>query len=211
VAAILIGNGLAAEGAPTGYDPAGNLAYLRAHSGTAKATIGLSLELVGFALFAFFLARLWAHLRSAEGGDGVLSMAALVGGITMLAIKLGSGAELLAMDQRRDTMSAEQVQQLVDVGGATFLLSFLPFGVLLVASGLVVARRGGLPRWLGWVALALGVGNIGAVLAGPETMVVLPFLLGLLWIIVTSVLIARRSTGQVVSIDPDFTPAYAGR
>lgn len=192
VVLILVGNGLSADGAPVGYDPDAQLAYLRDNTGTTGDTIGLGLELLGFALFPFFLARLWSQLRAADRGDGVLPMTALAAGVTMLAIKLGSGAELIALGDRADTLSGEQVQQLVDVNSATFVLSFLPFGVLLFAAGLATVRNGGLPRWLGWSALVLGAGNVVSSMTDPDGPMVVPFLLGLIWIVVTAVVMARR-------------------
>lgn len=193
VALILVGNGLSGDAAPVGYDPPAQLEYLRESAGTTRDTIALALELAGFALFPFFLARLWAQLRAADEGGAVLPMAVVVSGVTMLAVKLGSGPEIITLSDRADRLSADQVQQLLDVNSAAFVLSFLPFGVLLAAAGLAAVRNGGLPTWLGWAAVVLGIGNALASVTDPDAPMVIPFLLGLVWVVVASVVMARSA------------------
>lgn len=97
---------------------------------------------------------------------------ALVAALTMLAIKLGSAAPmmLLRLDREHGPGTA---QVLNDLGGATFVLSWLPFGVVL---GLV-----GVPLSI--------VGMRDPVSASPVA-----FLLGLLWLAAVSTRLAVRSS-----------------
>ena len=58
--------------------------------------------------------------------------------------------------------------------------------VLLLASGLSIALYGALPRWLGWIAILLGV-------VGLTPIGFVAFLGGGLWILIVSVLLTLRA------------------
>ncbi len=91
-------------------------------------------------------------------------------------------------------------------------LNVLFLGVTPIAFGLAVASDGGYPRWLGWVALALGVvsvvNGLGGLIAGPTTafFMVFPVAAGLitLWVLAMGVLLGRRAAGA-----PAVAPAPA--
>ena len=85
-----------------------------------------------------------------------------------------------------NTIGAAQVLNVLDANDFIPMVSGI--AVLLLASGLSVVRHGGLPRWLGWVGVVLGVlmftpaGFFGFLASG-------------VWIVIASVLLtlARRS------------------
>ena len=58
--------------------------------------------------------------------------------------------------------------------------------VLFLATGIVTVRRPVLPRWLGWVAIVIGV----IALAGPLGFVGL--ILSILWLLVVSIMMLVR-------------------
>jgi hypothetical protein len=68
-----------------------------------------------------------------------------------------------------------------------------------MAAGLVVARSGGLPRWLGWAALVLAVANLvaaaGVVNDTPWLALVAfgSFMLMVVWALIVSVILTRRA------------------
>jgi len=91
------------------------------------------------------------------------------------------------------------VQTLNVLDNNDFVPAVAGVALLVLAAGLSVVRHGGLPRWLGWVAIVLGIAAFTP--AG-----FIAFLAGGVWIIVVSILftIARHSTGGP-------TPAVAER
>src|SRR5215210_277627 len=91
--------------------------------GGTGSEIGILLELLGFAFFLFFLGSLWACLRNTEGGGGWLSATAFGAGLAEFAVKLGSGAPLLATRANRG-MDPEIARALVAINDASFLLTF---------------------------------------------------------------------------------------
>ena len=139
-----------------------------------------------------FFGYLYRVLRSAEGDDGWLSTAALVAGVTGLTIKLASHAPELAIHRDHIAKGTQLYKLVDDIAGAATLTSLYPLAVCSAAIAAIVLREHILPRWLGvfaaLTAIALAVN--GAFL---DASFVPAFLLFLLWTLVTSIVLYRRS------------------
>jgi hypothetical protein len=138
------------------------------------------------ALLIFFFGYVRKVLRAAEGENGMLSLVAFVGAAimatgvaidSMIAFALAEGADDI------EPVAAQALQALWD---NDFLPLALGSVVLLLATGLSIVRHGALPKWLGWVAIALAVisftpiGFVG-------------FLGAALWILIVSVMLSLRA------------------
>lgn len=193
VVAILVGNGITESGAPLEDTPAAALAYFELQqSGGHRFAIGL--ELLGFCLMVVFLARLYAALREAERPGGWLAGLALAGGLTTVAIKLGSVAPYL-VGLSVENLPAEQARLLLQLGDGAFLVSAMTSGLLVLGVAGSALSSGLLPRRFALLGLPIGLLAVFGSLApssldgGPG---VPGFLLGLLWLAATSVLLAVR-------------------
>lgn len=122
------------------------------HSQMASAVLGA----VAVIFFIFFAAFLWNRLRT-KFRDSPLPAAGLVGGAL-----IGVGGSLFSAM----TFCLTDVPDKLDPSAAQALNVlnndiFFPFAcgacLYLIANGLLVARGGMLPRWLGWVAIVIGV------------------------------------------------------
>jgi hypothetical protein len=119
----------------------------------------VSAALAGIAgtLFVFFGGYLRRVLRDAEGEDGVLSAVAFAGSIVFAVGIAIDGTITFALAETADDIRPSAVQAL----SALWSNDFLPFAVglqiFLLASGISVVRHGALPKWIGWVAIALAV------------------------------------------------------
>ena len=178
--------------------------------GGTRPGIGLLVELLGFVFFAFFLGSLWAFLRSAEGEGGWLSAAAFGGGLVALAVRIASVAPVLAV-RASEGMDPGTAKALLAMNGASFDITFLPLGVMLLATAIVAVRTGALPRWLGWASVVVALGLLGALSAAvvspsPPEWVFLAMLLFALWTVTTSIVLIRRA-GEP---DPVQTAHLAG-
>jgi hypothetical protein len=171
------------------------------------------LSILGFLCFLFFLGSLWSVLRRAEGANGWLAAAAFGGGLMSLTIKLAGGAPVLAaLHGACAGIDPQLWQTLHAMDGASFFISFFPLVVLLVAFAIVTIRFGALPRWLGWMAVVVAVallagGTAGTIYARDDAG--LPFLLFVLWTLITSVILVWRAgqpfpavSGTPVSLPP---------
>lgn len=162
-------------------------------------------EMLGLLMFVVFVATLAALLRREEGEPGIFSSIALAGGLMSAAVKLASVAPLVAVYWRAsDGWDPQLVTALIDMNDAAFGLTWALNGVMLLGAGAVLVRSRLLPRWLSWGALVLGVAMPLGLLA-PFSIGILPFLLGLLWTLIASLVLAWRR--PVAGSRPVVAPA----
>lgn len=187
---INVGNGIANAGLsgsnrPTAQEAAADAAYLATH-GLNK--VGVGLEILGFCLFIVFLGRLIVLLR--ERG-GVWGMTAVVAGLSMLAVKLGSGVSTLVAGLDREQLSATESLFLTDIGSVAFVLSWVPMGLFVAA----LASTHLVGRNLRWTGLIAGLASVATGIVGvfdPGKAIVVPFLLCMLWTLVASVRLVAK-------------------
>jgi len=164
------------------------------------------MEILAFLFFLFFLGNLWSALRRAEGGSGWLSATAFGGGLMSVTIKVASAAPILAARYRAgDGLDPQLARTLQDINDASFYLSFFPLAVLLAAFAIVAIRSGALPKWLGWIAAALGAAFIVGGMSGSADLqpewAGLPMILFLFWVIAVSVVLMRRAGQPLPTVE----------
>jgi hypothetical protein len=145
---------------------------------------------IALPFLVFFASTLRHELRRA-GGTGQLSTAAFGGGVLAAAgFGLLSTVHIALSSAGEKVVTQATVQTLNVLDNNDFVPAVAGVALLVLAAGLSVVRHGGLPRWLGWVAIVLGIAAFTP--AG-----FIAFLAGGVWIIVVSILftIARHSTG----------------
>ena len=155
-------------------------------------------EILAFLFFLFFLGNLWSALRRPEGGSGWLSATAFGGGLMSVTIKVASAAPVLAARYRAgDGLDPQLARTLQDINDASFYLSFFPLAVLLAAFAIVAIQSGALPKWLGWIAAAVGLAFIVGGMSGSADLqsewAGLPMILFTFWVIAVSVVLIRRA------------------
>jgi hypothetical protein len=156
------------------------VSYWTAHDARAITAAILG----GFA--ALFLIWFGGSLRSAllraEGGEGRLSTLAFAGVlVTGISGAINASIELALGDVADDV--PEGVVQTMSVLFAEFYLPFIVgVVIMLFASGLCALRFGGLPRWLAWVGIVIGVITL-------TPLGFFGFLASLLWVLAVSVLL----------------------
>ncbi len=189
---------------PSGQQSLDNLHWM---ADSTSAQVGMSLELLGFAFSIVFVAYLCHRVR----GAGWLAVAALVGGIVWIAVKLASGAPMFAAYGLRDEISASTAQMLVDINGASFVISWIPKGIFVAFAAAAGMVSGTIGRVLGWGGVIAGVTTVGiTAAAGADVLSAnfLPFLLCVLWGLLVSLRLGLARTAPDLAEDtPDWTPA----
>ena len=213
VLAVMIGNGLALAGWSGATNGTAVLADLQRELSVVNI-VGLSMELFGWVALVVFLGYLYRVLQRAEGSTGWLAPVAFGSGLIMVCIKLGSVAPLTAAWHRRDDLTVNTATTLSDLGDALFVVSGWATGLLVASAAGSALISGALPRWLGWFGLVSGVATLVAGTAGimaPAAYNPLPFLAGLLWILITSVLLTARAprVGQHEVVEPTVPTGVA--
>ncbi len=173
--------------------PAKIVAYYATHRSEVKTSA--LLFALAFLILVLFAASLRSYFRRTPAAEG-LSALVLAGAVLIAAGALISSGVEFGLANEIHHLGPETVQTLDFI---TEEVAFLPIigGAFLLAigSGLAILRGAQLPKWLGWVAIVLGI----AALVPPASF---PALLGFaIWSAIVSILIYRR-TGPAVSGDP---------
>ena len=185
--------------------------------GGPNIQIAFLMEILAFLFFLFFLGNLWSALHRAEGGNGWLSATAFGAGLMSVTIKVASAAPILAARYRAaDGLDLQLARTLQDINDASFYLSFFPLAAFLAAFAIVAIRSGALPKWLGWIAAALGLAFIVGGMSGSADLqsewAGLPMIVFTFWVIAASVVLIRRAgavhpAGRSVPVAPASTPS----
>src|SRR5712692_7744052 len=139
---------------------------------------------VGATFFLFFAASLRARLRRREGGEALAALAfagavlVAVGGATFSALSW-------SLTDARNTLDPSAAQALNVISNDFFF----PFAVgtcaFMIGNWLAVLRTGALPKWLGWIALPIGIAALTPV-------GFISFLVVMAWSLIVSVLLYLR-------------------
>jgi hypothetical protein len=158
--------------------------YVKESSQVKTSTVLFSLA---FLFVVMFAAALRSYLRRTPAAEGLSAMV-LAGAVLMAAGALLSGGVEFGLANEIHHLGPESVKTLNLI---TEEMAFLPIigGAFLFAlgSGLAILCGAQLPRWLGWVAIVLGI----AVLIPPASF---PALLGFaIWSVIVSIMMYRRT------------------
>jgi hypothetical protein len=167
----------------TDSSTADTVSYWSAHDSRLIASAIIGTFAVIFLIW--FGGSLRSALMRAEGGEGRLSTLAFAG-ILVIGITGGIGSSLtfVVADTVND-VPAEATQAL-SVLSEDFFLPFLAgIALFMFATGICVLRHGGLPRWLGWAAIVIGVVSVTPV-------GFIGFVLSFIWVPVASVVLYLR-------------------
>lgn len=154
-----------------------------------------ALVVLGFTAFVIFVGSLHRVLRLAEGPDGWVATVALAAGLLYSAGRFDAQAPRMVEAYRGDALSADLARTLVDLNDMAFVVSGLLLGLYTASAGLVGLAHRLRPRWLWWFGMVTGVLAVIAGIVGmvePRSYLPLPFLTGLVWITVVSVLLTAR-------------------
>ena len=148
-----------------------------------KDSILISALLGGIAAVAlvFFANHLRRLMREAP------TSAVILAGASIIAV--GGGVDMtisFALAEAADDVDPTAVQALQALWDNDFMPIAIGIVVFLLSSGLAILRTGALPKWWGWVAVVLAV--IGMTPVGFAA-----FMGSLLWVLVTSVMLALRA------------------
>jgi hypothetical protein len=146
---------------------------------------------VGLITFAWFVVALTTLLRRAEGEAPWRSTIAMVSGVLLVAPVL-SGNEV-AVAFRADDLDPQIAMYAFDEAQAAFANARVALGSFAVCCGWVIASTRFLPRWLGWLAIASGVGLALSRISWTNEIWLLPYAMFWLWVIIVAILLLRRN------------------
>jgi hypothetical protein len=186
---------------PPGSDASGKevIAFYSAQGGTQ--VLAAALLSLGFVFFVFFAGSLRSFLRQTPELEP-LSTIALAGAVVEAVGQTMGAGYVWTLAQgagHLDSSAAEALNGLSNNAVATNTAGMLIFGI---AAGLALLRGNRLPRWLGWVAIAMAV----VVVTPAEGF---SFLALIVWMLILSILIWMRS-GQARQEPAGSIPSPGG-
>jgi hypothetical protein len=144
-----------------------HVAFYTQHGATLR--LGNYLMTLPTPFFLFFLAGLGGVLRRAEGGGSTLATATVTSGaIVAILWPLSAVLNNIGIDIAQAGGDAATIVALDAIGPYMLALSTLPRAILLAAASVGLLNGRFIPRWLGWLGLALAVVS----LVGSGTMLV---------------------------------------
>jgi hypothetical protein len=165
--------------------------YYHAHSSSIETSS--LLFAIAFLVFVFFAGTLRSYLRRTPAAEGPAAIALAGATIMTIGATLGAGVEY-GLAHNISHLSPTAAQAVNVVSNEVFLPLLAGAFVFSVASGVAILCGAALPKWLGWVAIVMGI----AALIPPAFFPML--IVFVIWSVVVSVLMYRR-TG--VSADTD--------
>lgn len=185
--AVLVVSAVFSNGSETPKATAG-VGKVVAYYATHRSEVETSniLFALAFLVLVLFAGALRSYLRRTPAAEG-LGALVLAGGILMAgAAIMGTGLEY-GLAHNLHHLSPQEARTLNFLSQELFLPVLAGAFVLAICSGLAILRGAALPKWLGWVAIVLGI----VVLVPPASF---PALLGfVIWSIVVSILMYRRT------------------
>lgn len=139
--------------------------------------------------FLLFFASSLRHDLRRLGGTGQLANAAFAGGVLAAAGFGILGTVHLALADAGDSVKTLGTAQTLNVlDNNDFIPAAVGLGLLVLAAGASAVRHGGLPKWLGWLGIVIGI-----VVFTPAGF--FGFLASGVWIVIASVLLTQARQG----------------
>lgn len=154
------------------------VAFYKAHQSDVRiATILLAFA---FIFLLFFAGSLRAYLRSTQAGES-LSTIALAGAAVLLTGEAVGAGIAYALTNSPGSLDPSAAQALNVLGAGMVLIPAAGFFVFGISIGLAILCGTGLPKWLGWTAIAMGI----VVVTPAEGF---SFLALVIWMVIVSIL-----------------------
>ncbi len=159
------------------------IAFYQAHHRIERISTIVSVFALAFLMF--FAASLRSHLRRTQAVEGLAALVLPAAALLTVGLTTSAGfAYALADAPGHLATATAQTLNLLDED--VFFAMVAGVGLFGIASGLAILRAASLPRWLGWVAIAIGL-----VAFTPAFGIALLALS--LWVLAASVLIYTRT------------------
>jgi hypothetical protein len=158
---------------------------------------GAYLSTLGLAALLWFFGGTYAILKSNEGASPWRSTIALISGVAFVA-GVGGGGWQLATFRTAEGLDPQLARFAFDMGNLGFASAWVALGSFAIAAGWVLLTSPSFPRWLGWWALAAGVGLVAARAVWTSPFWFFPYILFWVWVVAMCVVVLRRrSSGSL--------------
>jgi hypothetical protein len=156
---------------------------------------GALLSMAAAVLLVFFANTLRKTLHREEGAGGGTSPIVLAGATIIATGAAIDGTISIALAEAVEDIDPAATQALQALWDNDFLPLALGLSLFFLGAGISIVRHGGLPKWLGWIAILLGIAAITPVGFAA-------FLGGAVWVLVASVMMTLRNRAGQTPHEP---------
>lgn len=158
---------------------------------TVAAPLRSFIFTMGLVSFVWFAGALTTMLRRAEGEPSWRSTVAMASAVLVVATVL-FGNEIAVTFRAHDT-DAQIAMYAFEEGQAAFANARVALGSFALCCGWIITSTRVLPRWLGWVAVAIGAGLVLTRISWTNPIWLVPYVSFWLWMLAVAVTLLRRS------------------
>jgi len=159
------------------------VAFYKAHQSDQR--IAAILLAFGFIFLLFFAGSLRGYLRQTPASEALSSIALAGAAVLMAGEAVGTGLTF-ALTDSPGSLDPAAAQALNVLSAGMVLIPAAGFFVFGISIGLAILGGTGLPKWLGWTAIAMGI----VVVTPAEGF---SFLALVLWMVTVSILMFRAA------------------
>jgi len=178
---LLVASGVTAQKPPDDFASSATVvSFFKAHQGAEK----VSNLLAGLAVVFLVLFASWLRTHLDSRGAGGLASAVFGGALVLVvggAARAGIGWALASGHDKLDPGAAQTLNVLF----SSHYPAIVGIAVFMFALWVAILRTGALPRWLGWIALPIGL-----IAIAPPSLI--PLFATAVWILVVSILMYVR-------------------
>lgn len=188
VVLLIIGFGPVGGDTPGSDDSASKISAFY-HDHQTKEVVAAVIVALAVIFFAMFIVALRDYLRGDGANGDFWPTVALVGGVVSVAgFCLAITVHAALVDGGHNKLPGDAMIALNAVDNWDFFAFAFPLTIMLFGvAGATLKGQADLPKWLGWLALVIGI----LFFAGPLGFIA--FLLTGIWIIIASVVMYRRA------------------
>jgi hypothetical protein len=184
---------------PGSDEPAELLAWFQDDTGTILASAFIFM--LGSVFFLIFVGALRGRLLAFEGPGAFLTSIAFAAGLATAILTMLIPAPNLSAAISESELTGETALAVSIIDDAFFVGAELSAALFLLATGLVILRYGGLPRWLAWVSFLFALWLLIPPIGWAGLLFGVP-----LWTIAVAVLMWMRPAGEPVAARPPDAP-----
>ena len=189
--------GLSGQEPSFGDDAAAVLPFFQATSSEA-AQLGRAVLVVGLLAFTWFAMGLCLLLADAEGRPAWRST--IAGASALLFVASGMSGHQQAAAYLADTLTPELAGYAFSAGHLEFENGWVAMGSFALCLGLAIIHTRAHPPWLGWLAVASGIGLVVSRAFWTTSIWLAPYAVFWLTIIVLAIRLLRSGAGRRRSV-----------
>jgi hypothetical protein len=159
-----------------------HLANWLANVNASTFRFGVYVEALGVLLLIPFAAWLYGRVRQGAKDSSTPATAMLIATAAWVALTLPINESWAGLvDQARSGLDIRVAQTIISINQASYDMTGIVLGVILLSAGVAIVRGGAMSRWVGWAAVIIGL--FGMVSAPFGTDATPLSLLAYLWIL----------------------------